>query len=389
MENINTNIHCKIEAITPLHIGIGADKSWVKGLDFIQDSENKVKLLNQEALFQAIPTDKTDDFINHLAKGNIEKWHLLKEYVKKEGVIKEVFDYKYTIGIDGIKPMLRNGQGKPYIAGSSVKGAVRSILLRYLYKQLNIVGKPNEKDIFGGIDNNIMRLIRITDATFKKTKLRRVKLFNLSGENGGWKHGNTNTSTSFNDTTFTTDYEVINTQCGEGALRIGFANNFHKDIYKQIKNTLNANHKYFTEDTKFDLFSVINQHTQQYIKKQIAFFNQYDQADNVNFIIDKYNSILEMIDNTNQTCILKMSAGSGYHSIKGDWEFEDFTETGKWTQEDAIRKINFKTGNQGDVGKIKAKTRKIVFYGENSFVPMGFVKLTKINQEEYQTILNQ
>ena len=63
-----------------------------------------------------------------------------------------------------------------------------------------------------------------------------------------------------------------------------------------------------------------------------------------------------------------MSAGSGFHSITGDWQFEDYSRTGVW---DFGR-------NQG---KQKYESRKIAVYGEH-FDLMGFVKLTAISEEE-------
>jgi hypothetical protein len=130
------------------------------------------------------------------------------------------------------------------------------------------------------------------------------------------------------------------------------------------------NHSYQQEKRGIlnnDLFKVINNHTKEYLKKEKAFFEEYS-ADKTNLIVDSINNLLNLIPSDNSYCILKMSAGSGFHSITGDWQFEDYSRTGVW---DFGR-------NQG---KQKYKSRKIAVYGE-LFDLMGFVKLTAISEEE-------
>ena len=69
-----------------------------------------------------------------------------------------------------------------------------------------------------------------------------------------------------------------------------------------------------------------------------------------------------MIDNcdTNQ-CILKMSAGAGFHAITGDWQFDDYTDAAQ---------LDRKRGGE------LPKSRKIAVSGTKACAPMGFIKLT-------------
>jgi hypothetical protein len=124
------------------------------------------------------------------------------------------------------------------------------------------------------------------------------------------------------------------------------------------------------------LFSTINIHTKEYIDKEIAFFKKYP-TDKTDKIIDSLNAIKKEIagqarnDDSQNVCILKMSAGSGFHSITGDWQYDDYSQTGQWTE-----------GRNG--GKKKYKSRKIAIQG-NDFSLMGFVKLRTMTDEEVNT----
>ena len=67
---------------------------------------------------------------------------------------------------------------------------------------------------------------------------------------------------------------------------------------------------------------------------------------------------------------MKMSAGAGFHSITGDWKYDDYDKTGE------------RTDTNGAVKK-KYKSRKIAeFNGKLQL--MGFVKLRAINADEVE-----
>jgi len=71
--------------------------------------------------------------------------------------------------------------------------------------------------------------------------------------------------------------------------------------------------------------------------------------------------------------LLRLGAGSGFHAMTGDWQFDDHTETG------------YHQGGRNH-GKKKYKSRKLAFEwdetrgneGEYVFYPMGFIELKKL-----------
>ena len=115
------------------------------------------------------------------------------------------------------------------------------------------------------------------------------------------------------------------------------------------------------------LFQVINDVTKAYLQKERAFFQKYD-AERSDEVISCIDSLLSMIPSDGSSCLMKMSAGVGFHSITGDWQYGDYDKTKLWT-------------DGRHVGKKKYKSRKIAEYNHRLQL-MGFVRLHALSQDE-------
>lgn len=357
METINKKYDLKIEVLTPLSIGAGAEKDWVRGVDFVVNKRKIYKLNLKKIVKEGVNIDRlTSFFASKNEQGIIN--------LITEPKLEKVSDFVMPLPADSpndIKAFVKNQlTGKPILAGSSLKGAIRSILFDYLRDR-----EHDEKQVFGSSvkGDEFMRFIKISDAEFDGTFLVNTKIFNLQKKGnwiGGWKHGGRDTGDTFSPKGFNTIYECLKPmQCGFASIMLSLSQ------FDKI-----CNHSYQQEKRGIlnnDLFKVINNHTKDYLEKEKAFFEKYS-ADKTDLIIESIDKLLNLIPSDNSYCILKMSAGSGFHSITGDWQFEDYSRTGVW---DFGR-------NQG---KQKYKSRKIAVYGEH-FDLMGFVKLTAISEEE-------
>ncbi|MDR3272566.1 MAG: RAMP superfamily CRISPR-associated protein [Flavobacteriaceae bacterium] len=290
---------------------------------------------------------------------------------KIEGKLEAVSDKIISLPTDtanDVKSFIKNElSGNPIIPGSSLKGAVRSVILDYLIG----TQKPtrlDEKDYFGDSNkgDELMRFIKFSDAEFSETTIVNTKIFNLKGSGnnwtGGWKHefkGGTNDKYKPNG--FNTLCEALlpseKSVCSIMLSKISFGK-----IVNQ--NLIHEKQKLF--DLK-ELFQIINNHTKAYLDKEIQFFTQFF-TDKTNEIIESLNNIKNQIPNDNSYCVLKMSAGSGFHSITGDWQYDDYVNIGIWS------------GGRND-GKKKYKSRKIAIH-DGVFSLMGFVKLQPISDEE-------
>ncbi|MBR4971231.1 MAG: hypothetical protein IKY58_05590, partial [Paludibacteraceae bacterium] len=299
-----------------------------------------------------------------------------------------------------IKAFVKNQlTGKPILAGSSLKGAIRSILFDYLRDR-----EHDEKQVFGSSvkGDEFMRFIKISDAEFDGTSLVNTKIFNLQRKRdwvGGWKHGGKETDDKFNPTGFNTIYEAL-MPSDVGCASFMVSNQFlevdwrrfydqwqretRKDAEKEtIKHLIAKVESKKTllrdENSLNTLFKVINNHTKEYLEKEKAFFEKYS-ADKTDLIIESIDKLLNLIPSDNSYCILKMSAGSGFHSITGDWQFEDYTIESITLKRNGGTDKSFGYNIDGKKSK-SAKSRKIAVYGEH-FDLMGFVKLTAISEEE-------
>lgn len=361
------NDHCKIKAeiITPLSIGAGAEKDWVKGVDYIIDGKTLYHLCLEKIASSGID-------LNTLAS--------LFERNDTEGIarllgnnLQMVSDFTFAKpsvrSSNPIKTMLRNQlTDKPLLAGSSVKGAIRSVLFKYLGNNRNV-------DVFGSMRDgtDFMRFIKVGDFEFEKTELVNTKIFNLrrdkNGEwHGGWKHEFARTDEHFNSFGFNTIYECLM----PGMTSYGSISVSEKQ-FKLLKDkgiaqpAFDAKNKLIkdpeAEDCSFieNLFYHINLHTCDYLAKELKFFEQYP-VECSEIIEDSIVGLKKMckqcLDEDTLSCIIKMSVGTGFHSITGDWQYDDYINVGEY-----------------ESGRHKYKSRKIAEYG-NGLSLMGFVKLT-------------
>lgn len=362
----------ELEVITPLSVGAGNDNDWMRGIDFVQ-KDGKVYVLDMRKLAEeGIDIDR----LTTLFESSDEKGIGLLIGDKLDNVSKHVFTSPVST-TNAIKTFLRTQlYDKPVVAGSSIKGSVRSALFHYLREK----GEKTNEEVFGNMKDgtDLMRFIRIADVEMPSTALVNTKIFNLRKEGtewyGGWKHkgtsydGNSNTTASYSPNGFNTLYEcVVPGRKGLGSISLAagafelMASDAEKVIsYKTKKREL------LTGDIR-GLFRIINQVTKTYLLKEKAFFEKYS-AERSDELIENVNSLLDMIPDDDSYCIMKMSAGVGFHSITGDWRFDDYSDTGHWS-------------DTRNAGKKMYKSRKTVEY-KGQLQLMGFVKLRALDTDE-------
>lgn len=371
--SINYNHKVEIEVLTPLHIGAGSEKDWIKGLDFVQQG-NFVYKLSLKKLAKIFPPEQLSNIISKRNTKEISaKVGNIKEVAEEYGVYR--FDFQTS---DEIKAYIRSGINNiPIIPGSSIKGAIRSVLFSHFKEKYDNF----EKKVFGSSNEgtDFMRFIKITDASFDKTALMQTKIHNLSqdGHNemfkSGWKHERrSGPNSKFNPTGFHTTYEVI-LPLEKSTTEIALSEILFDKIYYNYSHEKKK--EIMQENGIFRLFEIINNHTKEYIKKEIKYFEKYDQAEYTDEILDFLDYLFKEIPDNNKSCILRMAAGSGFHSITGDWICDSHL----------ITNIKFIKGRARGFysGEKSAKSRKFAFdeydgdHGkEMEFYPMGFVMLT-------------
>ena len=355
----------ELEVITPLSVGAGNDNEWVKGLDFVQ-KEGKVYVIDMQKV-AAAGVDVEALTALFLRSDDSGICQLLGSQIS------ELSHYVFDLPVkteNNIKSFLRTQfYDKPLVAGSSIKGSIRSALFNYLRTD-----EEKNEEVFGTMKDgtDFMRFIRIGDVEMSSTVLVNTKLFNLrkGGEEwlGGWKQLMNKTIGDYNPVGFNTLYECV--APGEKGLgNISLAVNAFGLLEKfgNAKSPYASKKRELLNEPINCLFQVINDVTKAYLQKERAFFQKYD-AERSDEVISCIDSLLSMIPTDGSSCLMKMSAGVGFHSITGDWKFDDYDKTGFHT--------DFK-----NAGKKHYKSRKIAEYNHRLQL-MGFVRLHALSQDE-------
>lgn len=393
---INLKYKVKAEILTPLSIGQGAEKDWVRGIDYIVKDGVCYHISLKKMVAAGIDANKVTALF---ASGNADGVSALIG-----NKIVEVSDMQFAWPCETdnpIKTILRNElTGHPVLAGSSLKGAIRSVLFNNLFDRDDEIDphtgerrRSNELNerTFGTMKDgtDFMRFVRVGDFEFEKTGLVATKIYNLHHDGrdwvGGWKHGANSTTTSYNPLGFNTIYEsLLPGQTAEGM--ISFSNVLYNFLLKNANQQILSKNYHCSK--KIELLQpngiakfceVVNNHTLDYLEKEQKFFEKYRgeySQSIINSLIDIYNGILDLMDVGECSCVLKMSAGSGFHTITGDWQFDDY-RIDHVISNPYTRRTEKSIGIDSNGNEAKsAKSRKIVISGSKAFSLMGFVKLT-------------
>jgi CRISPR/Cas system CSM-associated protein Csm5 (group 7 of RAMP superfamily) len=403
MENDTAKLY--IHVLSPVHVGGGQEKYWVNGVHYLYESNNKtVMVFDLEKLGSFLSEDEINQYTNALESGKAKEFFDYLANTRHIPFSKFSKAYYMPYQPEGeIKTMIRTGLGEPYIPGSSIKGAIRSAIFSWAYHndprikreidRLNQsadtrgLGNKMDESLFGKIENNLMRFIQVTDAMFKDTVLFNTKVFNLFEDRrerewyGGWKHAQKGpTNEDFKPRGFSSTFETL--EINDWATFRVKTNKTIWDLMGKYPETPRpSNGSMIMAGNPLEkLFGMINFATRKYIQSEIEFFETFP-AEKSDSIVDELNEILATIPDDNKACGLKMGAGNGFHAITGNWQFEDFTDTG------------FHEGGRF-AGKKKYKSRKISFSRfetdegtENLFFPMGFVKI--YSEEAWQEMLKE
>lgn len=376
---MNYTVEAKI--ITPVHVGAGQEKKLVKNIDFFyvnRNGEKKIILVDLPKIFQTLSENERATFLSLLSSGQTDKFgnYLLNtRKIKPEDFQIAKIDCSYEPEKE-ILPLTTIPAGDkriPYIPGSSLKGAIRSVIITHLYEQNNRnnnnnrkTAPPDEEILLGPIENNLMSLLQVGDFSFEKSQIDKIKTFNLINVKreyrAGWKHDRRYSDHEFKPKGFVICCETFPTN----SISRGFIR-----IKKERFDYINRNTRlpeYFASFTKINtleaIFALINQHTRRYLLSEKKFFEHYEDDEGYTSLIIQYiDKLLAQIPDNNNECLLHMGFGSGFHGITGNWKYPDDHSKVPFRQE-----------------KPAYKSRKLVFrnFKEKgwNFMPMGFLKLS-------------
>lgn len=286
-------IRLSFEVVTPLFVGNGQEYN---SFECVQLGK-KIFVLDNRKLFDALKEKNlVKDYSNYNVNNGIS-YTLNSMNLLKEDFIESVSKYSIKTKVntnEKIKSYIRDGFGKPYIPGSSIKGYIRTAVLYnylksrsdklekiekqvqsavkegrrkdridenfdYIFNHFIIKNDQVERDY--GPNTDIMRCIQISDAYFKGndiTSMFQVKTYRLSQ--------NRLTEKQMNSFCEAVDEEI------EGSFSITLDNE-KLNVFKSMnpKETILFN-------SLSEIKKMINTFTDDMIDQEMKFFNNYSSS---------------------------------------------------------------------------------------------------------------
>jgi CRISPR-associated protein Csm5 len=377
---LGLKIPCSIEILTPVHIGSGVKLT--EGIDFVK-TEHTVQIIPQSELMEYLKNNPEE--LDRFIKGNysLNSLHSIptgKTFNINIGRAREIIQFE------------RNGFGKPYIPGSSLKGSLRTVILKTAFDRLDdsqkqaLLKKVNDrrrewasepivKDIFGNDSNhNLMRVLEIFDAEFEDVNLEKVLILSLTNEEGtsyGWKLM-IKPPINVNDPERATWIFVEVLPIGSKGYSSISLSNF------LLNNQIARNELKFNEPSLSDLrtlASTINEYSRNKLELEKQFFEKLSKPKKLSDLINNIDGLLKQFkDLTQDEFIMRISWGAGWKGMTGDYIDDLYkNENQKWIE---FFKQKYQMGNKEF--KIFPKTRRIIFDGDEPKYLTGWIKV-KLN----------
>ncbi len=321
----------KIETITAVHIGSG--ETLYNGNDFVVgvDSEgyDVVSVIDPRKVMELIGTEDVQSWVT-----SIERKESTGEVVERFSPKSTIEDYSKRIlencaeikPTDTLKEFIHNGMGKPYIPGSSIKGAIRSAVLASLAQESkqpitnkngSLSASMTESYYFGKDPNHdVFRFLQVGDAHFGENYEVVVKMVNLNERirKGYWDESKP---------------QLIEVLGEEDEATFNMSINQH--LINATRGKVHAIPDCFSDLTT--LFQTINAHTKNLLEDEIAYWanrQDDDSSDKTTLYIKRIKTILLKVESCTdgKSCILRVGHGSGWRFITGAWteNREDFYE---------------------------------------------------------------
>lgn len=371
----------KIETLTCVHVGSGVFLK--RGNDFVlgklQDNSSEITIVNLRKALQLIGEENINAWVSSIENGRpIDS--VIKQFAPKA----KPSDYSERNILmwagettDTLKEFIHDGLGKPYLPGSSIKGAIRTAVLATVAKDItnkegkikkefykdgrqttNYTAKKVEEEAFGPSPNeDAFRFLQVGDAIFGENYEAAVMLVNI----------NERDNNSFWDTSKKQLVEVLTD--GDEAT---FDLKINTPLYERAKYKVHQLPSCMKDANT--LFETINKHTLSLLESEIAYWEERknnEYAESVDSYLEKLEAVQKAAEDCAKhpgTCVMRMGHGSGWRFITGAWteKLQNFN--------DVIWKA--RPGNNKYTGYDFPKSRRV----DDQCELLGFVRLTVINK---------
>ncbi|RLB06755.1 MAG: type III-A CRISPR-associated RAMP protein Csm5 [Deltaproteobacteria bacterium] len=371
------NYHCAITILSPVHVGSG--EKYIKDLDYIIENKT-VFIFSRPMLFSLLESVCDEKDIEDLTESISDR--RLKEWLSYKGVdYKNAIQYKYPIKGNqypkDIHQAIKNAWGVPIIPGSSVKGAIRTAILRDLSEkderrtlkkvltfalrkrrftdnELKGLDQGITEELLGKDPNhNLMRTLSVGDFIFQRDALTLSKVVVKTIKGNG----------KLEEKVFKIYPEVLRTGA-VGESNVGI----ETFLFEQDRKKENKIFGFSSGITLSYIRNVANHASLKIVEEEIAYFENQDEK-LANFYKDLRKQIQEL---SKSELITRISWGVGWRSITGGLIPEDLLTK-------QLREI-LKLAPKKWPARFP-KTRKIVQTPAGN-LPLGWIKLSFRAMEE-------
>lgn len=299
---------------TAIHIGDGYELQY--GFDFLADGEDVYvldidRLVGSMGEAEDLDTKEMKALLDAISNGKLVKYideNDIDLYSISSRVIDNCYNYEFK-ATNIIKSQIHDAFGRPYIPGSSIKGAIRTAIVATMaqgkdkkpYNLRNI-----EQNLCGHINSDFFRFIRVGDAVFDKGCEIVASLSRLTQ---GYKNDIKQyvEAISFGEDEFVPlaldiDIEKYNTVRESGLLiKLG---NMPKEAQE-----VNS------------LLKLINDHTIKLVKDEIDKWRKVNNNRWARKYVATMEALLEECNgaDSGKECVLRIGMGSGKRFITGAW----------------------------------------------------------------------
>jgi len=373
-----------LRILSPVHVGSGVEfQGNAEYLYF--DKERIIALADEQKVLKIIGKENIPIWINYIEgreenfldylrqrKPDIQPSDIARRGISFQGNQAPYFS-------NNLREQIHGGIGKPYIPGSSLKGAIRTALFAVTLmnkyrekgipeeklgtqfnKKLKINDKPLQQEVFGRNPNSDwLRMLQVGDCYFP------------SETHAGFAE----TLNEYNNQRYDIKHNVR--QLIE-YLPEGSEASFPMRIpEKHMERIHEKNPRLFSDSTRrlslTGIFQTIQKHTLRLLDNEIEFFAEAELPPEAMELMDFLHAFRkEAAICSEHECLLRLGFGTGYRTMTGDWVKDLVFDDDLY---DDIATVTRRTARYNSFPL--PKSRKMMFDG----VLPGFVKLTLQNQD--------
>lgn len=333
----------RITNLTQVHIGSG--ETLQKDMDFIvrrNGEYSDIYIIDPDRVGEIIGTDQRvlSQWIASIEKGDTNSFFdlFLKRSKPADYSKRCIPNYAGDRRSMTLKEFIHDGTGKPYIPGSSLKGAIRTAIIAFLASKMPETEKErivenlaknngryqdefgthrSAEDVMLGDSPNesLMRFIRVGDAYYDKgVEMAVTQVFINQTKN----------SDNLIDKKRAQPVEVIGAE-ETSSFSLAIDKKKFDDVFAQRNNNKNKDLKGMkflpTEiSTITGLFKVINDHTRRLVESEISYWRDLTQYQGAEKYIEEMENILNAVNACKDgECVMRVGQATGWRFITGAW----------------------------------------------------------------------